>query len=121
MRIAFGNPGATIPELHRAAAILALGNRAFEIAIVEWVILDLDGQALVVRIERGSARYRPGLEHAIEFEPEIVMQPRRIVALDDEAQPLPLRDSRFAGRLGGQAEVAFCAIGSETAFVHWAL
>ena len=49
--IALGLPIAAVPELHGAAAILALGNRAFEIAVVERMILDLDRQAFV----RGSS------------------------------------------------------------------
>ena len=68
MRIAFGNPVPTVPQLHRATAILTLGNSALEIAILERMVLDLDRQALVVRIERGTSRHRPGLEDAVEFE-----------------------------------------------------
>ena len=49
----FGLPVAAVPELDRAAAILALGDGAFEIAIVERMVFDLDRQALVVGIERG--------------------------------------------------------------------
>ena len=47
----FSLPVATVPKLNRATAILALGNRALEIAIWQRVILDLDGQALVRRVE----------------------------------------------------------------------
>ena len=50
---AFGLPVAAVPELHRAAAILALGDGALEVAIVERMILDLHRQPLVVR---GRAR-----------------------------------------------------------------
>ena len=46
-------PGAAIPELHGAAAVLALRDVAFEIAVIERVILDLDRQPLVVGVERG--------------------------------------------------------------------
>ena len=52
-------PGAAIPQLHGAAAILAFWNRAFEVAIVERMVFDLDGEALVFRIERGAAGHRP--------------------------------------------------------------
>ena len=52
-------PIAAVPELHRAAAILALRDRAFEVAVVERMILDLDREALVVRIERRSLGHRP--------------------------------------------------------------
>ncbi len=52
---AFRLPVAAIPQHHRATAILTLWNRAFEVAIVERVILDLDldldRETLVVRIE----------------------------------------------------------------------
>jgi hypothetical protein len=91
MRIAFGNPVAPVPQLHRAAAVLALGDGALEIAIVERVVLDLDGQALVVRITRGPARHGPGLEDAVELEAEVVVQAGRVVALDHET---PLRGRR---------------------------
>ena len=67
-----------------AAAIFALGDRPFEVAIFQRVVLDLDSEALVVRIERGPPRHRPGFEHAVEFEAEVVMQPRSVVFLDHE-------------------------------------
>src|SRR3981189_2114169 len=84
VRIALGQPVAAIPELHRAAAILALGNGALEVAVVERMVLDLDRQPLVVRIERGAAGHCPRLEGAVEFESKVVMQARGVVALDDE-------------------------------------
>src|SRR5581483_7340723 len=37
-------PSAAVPELHRAAAILAFRNGAFEIAVVERMVLDFDGK-----------------------------------------------------------------------------
>src|SRR5688572_21729284 len=45
-------PVATVPELHGAAAVLAGGNRALEVSILERMILDLDRQPLLRRIER---------------------------------------------------------------------
>ncbi len=57
--VAFRLPIAAVPELHRAAAILTLRNRPFEIAIVQRVILDLDREALVGGIKRRTARDRP--------------------------------------------------------------
>src|SRR5436190_8151284 len=49
---AFGLPIAAVPQLNSAAAILALRNRAFEIPIVEGMILNFHRQPLVMRIER---------------------------------------------------------------------
>ena len=41
-------PVAAVPQHHRAATVLALGDRAFEVAVVERVILDLDRQPTIV-------------------------------------------------------------------------
>src|SRR5262249_38909851 len=48
--LAFRRPQTPIPKLHGAPAVLAVRNRAFEIAIVERVILHLDREPLVARI-----------------------------------------------------------------------
>ena len=85
-------PIAAVPELHRAAAILILRNRAFEIAVVERMVLDLDREPLVMRVERRSSRDGPGFEHAVEFQPEIVVQARCGMLLDHEAALLGRRD-----------------------------
>src|SRR5260221_8782125 len=80
-------PGAVIPEQHRAAAILTPRNDALEIAIVERMVLDMDGKALLAGIEARALGNRPALEDAVELEAEIVMQPRRRMLLDDKAPP----------------------------------
>jgi hypothetical protein len=56
--VAFGLPIAAIPQHHRAAAILAFPDGTFEIAVVERMILDLNGKTLVVRIERRFLEWR---------------------------------------------------------------
>ena len=62
-------------------------------------------------IERRALGHRPGLEHAVELEAEVVVQPRRVMLLDDEAQLRAGRDRGLARRLGGLVEVALGAIG----------
>src|SRR3546814_13038983 len=56
--------------------------------------------------------HRPALEHAVRFEPEIVMEPCRVMLLDDEAMPsltfLAFRD--LARGFGGQLEIALLPI-----------
>ena len=89
------------------------GNGAFEIAVIERMIFDLHRQPLVVRIERGAARDRPGFEDAVEFQPEIVVQPRRVMLLDHEAPPLRRRHLRLAAGLGGLFEIPLLSIGGE--------
>ena len=44
-------PIAAVPQHDRAAAILTLGNRPFEVAIIERMIFDLDRKALVMGVE----------------------------------------------------------------------
>ena len=66
-------PVAAVPELDRAAAVLALRDGPFEIAIIQGVIFDLDREPFVCWIQRWPARHRPGLEHAIQLETQIVV------------------------------------------------
>ena len=40
--IALGRPETTIPQLNSAPTVLAFGNSAFEIAIIEGMIFDFD-------------------------------------------------------------------------------
>src|SRR6202011_4603490 len=111
-------PIAAVPELHRATAILVLRNRAFEIAVVERMVLDLDREPLVMRVERRSSRDGPGFENTVEFEPQIVVQPRRVMLLDDEAALLGRGDLDVAGGLRGLFEISLLAIGGELSRRH---
>ena len=83
--LSFRLPVAAVPQHDRAAAILAFRDRAFEIAVVERMIFHLDRKALVVRIERRAFGHRPGFEDAVELKPQVVVQPRGVMFLDDEA------------------------------------
>ena len=106
-----GLPVAAVPQLHRAAAILVLR---------EWCLRSrrsrADGPrprppAACLRIERGSARHRPGLEDAVEFQPQVVVQPRRGVLLDHEAPLLRRRHLDVARRLRRLLEIALLPVG----------
>jgi hypothetical protein len=55
--VARRRPGSPVPEHHCAAAIFALRNRAFEGALGEGMILDMNGEPLVRRIEARAARH----------------------------------------------------------------
>lgn len=85
MGISLGRPGAMIPDQNCAGAILSFWNRALESTIIKRMILDMDGQAFLARHEAWPARYRPTFQDAIEFEAEIIMQPRGSMFLHDEA------------------------------------
>ena len=58
VRIAFRDPVAAVPQLHRAAAILALRDGALEVAVVERMVLDLDRQPLD-RADRATGPWSP--------------------------------------------------------------
>src|SRR2546429_379706 len=78
-----GGPGAAIPE-HDEAGAVAFGNHAFELAVREWMILDVHGEPLRLRIERGTLGDRPRQQHAVVLEPEVVVQMARQMLLDAE-------------------------------------
>jgi hypothetical protein len=67
-----------------------------EVAIVERMILDLHREPPVVGIERWSLGDRPGLEHAVELKPEVVMQPPRATILLSPLGSAVLEKSRLA-------------------------
>ena len=114
-----GFPIAAIPELHGAAAILALWNGAFEIAIVQRMIFHLHRQPLVMRIERGTLRHCPGFEDSVELQPQIVMQARRGVFLDHKPPALRRHDRGVAAGLCGLFEIPLFSIGGEVSERHY--
>src|SRR5580698_2037075 len=109
----FGDPEPPIPQLHRTAAVLALGDGALKVPIVEWMIFDLDSLPFIGWIDRRPARHRPRFEHPVEFEPQIVVQPARGVFLYDEAQLPRRRHGLLTARLRGLGEVALLTIFGE--------
>ena len=114
VRVFVRRPGALVPDHHRAAAILALGDDALELVVFDRMIFDVDGEPLVAGHEARPARHRPAHHHAIEFKPQIVMQPRGVVLLDDVAALLAAGlPASLAARLGSLAEVAFLPVGPE--------
>ena len=66
--VALGLPIAAIPQHDRTAATLPFRDRALEIAVVEQVVLDFDGELLVMWIARWSLGYGPEFENATELE-----------------------------------------------------
>src|SRR3984893_16499812 len=108
--VAFGLPISAVPELNRPAAIFALGDRSLEVPIIEWMILDLDREPLVMGIERWDAGDGPRFKDTIELKSKIVMQPRCRMLLDDEPPPIGGGDLRLATWLCGLAEIPLRAV-----------
>src|SRR5260370_28150866 len=79
----FGSPSTSIPEHDGTASILAFRNYAFERAVVERMIFHLRSQSFYGRIERRSLGHGPGQKHAAPLQPEVVMQIRRCMFVND--------------------------------------
>src|SRR5271167_3187658 len=75
---------ATVPHDYLAGAIVALGNDALEISVLDRMVLDHHGEPLVGGIERRSLRHRPRAQHALHLETEVVMEPGGRVLLHDK-------------------------------------
>src|ERR1700753_711904 len=91
-----GVVGAGVPDDHLAAAVLALRYRALEAAVLQWMVFGVDRQV----IDRGSVgqvlRHGPRHQHAVAFEPEVVMQSASVMLLDHEG--ITVTGSRFGAR-----------------------
>jgi len=105
-------PGPVVPDHDGAAAVLTGGNGTLEGAVVERMVLDVDGEAPVGGIEAWSSRYRPALEDAGQLQPEIVVQATCRVLLDHEAVARALV-GHVSRRLGSPVEPPLSLIGGE--------
>src|SRR5690606_15889134 len=118
-RIPLGAVDASIPEHDRPAAVLTRRDDAFELAVLERVVLGRDGEAALFGVEARALRHRPRLEHAVDLEAQIVVQAPRIVFLDAEhagfagAPRRPDLVPRAPAGLGGPVEVALLPVRRE--------
>ena len=102
-------PHAGVPDDHRPAAIFALGDDALEVDIFERMVLGLDRQPLVGRVERRALRHGPALQHAADLQPQIVVVGRRVMLVHDEA--VACRLDGAAGRLRRLGKVPLGSVG----------
>src|SRR5207249_9255307 len=82
--------GAAIPDLDRARAILALRDLPLERRVLQRMVLHMNGEMLLARLERHALRHRPAEQRPVLLQPEVVVEPPRVVALDDEDRLLRL-------------------------------
>ncbi len=101
------NPLTAVPDDDGAGAVVVGRDHALEVHVVDGVVLDVHRQPLVGRIRRRPLRHGPGLQHAVELEPKVVVSPARGVLLHDE--PLAARQG-CAERLRGSIRLSLCAI-----------
>ena len=108
-----GPPAPEIPDDHGAGPVVPLGDHAFEVGVLDRVVLHLHREPLLGRVERGSLGHRPREQHAAPLEAQVVVEPARRVLLHHE-QARAIGAVR-AERLGRAICVAFGAIGAQTA------
>ena len=110
-RLRLGGPGAPVPDDDVAAAVLALRDHALEVEVLDRVVFHVHGHAPGARVERRTLGHGPRDEDAVDLQPEVVVQPGRAVALDDEPPgPRGRARDRPAGRLGRLPEVALALV-----------
>src|SRR6476661_2693235 len=77
--LALGCPETTIPEHDGPATILTFRDGAFEVTIIEGMVLRFDGKTPGLGIERGTLGHRPGLENALHLKAQVkVKSPCRV-------------------------------------------
>ncbi len=103
-----GLPGAPVPDDDVAGAVLLGGDDSFEVEVLDRVVLDVDGHAPDLAVEGGALGDGPADENALDLEPEVVVEPRGSVALDDE--PPGGAGQVRRRRFGGLAEVTLAAV-----------
>ena len=77
-------PGAAVPHDHVTAAVLTRRDHPLEVEVFDRMILNVDRGPLQVRIEGRALGHSPAHEHAVDLEPEVVVQPAGAVPLHHE-------------------------------------
>src|SRR3954452_6470990 len=78
-----------VPDLDGAGAVVPGRDLALEGGVVDRVVLDVDGERPLPRLERDTLRNGPRGERPVPLEPEVVVEAARVVPLDDEDRLLP--------------------------------
>lgn len=110
-RIVQRRPGASVPDDDIAGAVVPLGDAAFEIGIVQRMVLNLHREPLHRRVEARPLGHRPALQGAIQLQAEVVVQAAGVVLLDAIAeQPGAVLARLAAAGLRGLAEIALAGV-----------
>src|ERR1022692_1628071 len=111
---------AVIPDGDEPAAVLAFADIALEAAVLQRVILGMDGKMVRCRVLGNSLWQCPGDQDAVMLKPEIPVQRPRMVLLDDERRRglalLPAR-ARCPHRLRGPGGIALCPVSGQRGVV----
>ena len=64
--------------------MLALGDAPLEAAVLERVVLGVHGEVVAARVPGQAPRQRPGQQHAVVLQPQVPVEPPRVMLVDDE-------------------------------------
>ena len=98
-------PGALVPQHHDAGAV-AVGDDAFECAVLDGMILDVHRQPLVRRIDGRAFGHGPRQQDAVVLEAQVVVQMAGQVLLDAEKERRPAFFGAFGSAPGGSGDTA---------------
>ena len=118
VRIALGGPCSLVPEHNRTASIFALRDCPFEAAVGEGMIFRSYCQSLVCRVEASAFSHRPTQQHAIQLQPEIVVETGRIVFLDQISKAVSARLYSAGRGLAGFSEIALALVFFESHIIR---
>lgn len=71
--IAGSGPLARVPAAHRASAMLTVQNFSLETRVRERMVRNVNCKSFLGRIQARPLGHSPTFEHAVEFQPEVVM------------------------------------------------
>ena len=96
--------GAAVPDAHRPGAVLALRDLPLEAAVLERVVLDVDGEMVLPLVQRQALGNGPRHEDAVALQAEVPVQRPGVVLLDHERgwpAPRSARPRRASGTGSG--------------------
>ena len=99
--------GAFVPDQDLARAVVALGDLAMKVDVVERVVLDVDREVVLLRVGRHPFRDRPGDQHAVLLKAEVPVQAPGVVLLNDKAWRPGCFPGHPAARFRGLLEIPF--------------
>ena len=104
------HPLAAVPYDDTAGAVVPLRDYPLEVAVLDRMVLDAHGEALVDHVVRRALRHRPRFEHAVHLHSQVEVEMTRRVLVHDEEPPRDDRDGadRLRRRIGGAFGAVRC-------------
>src|SRR5262249_13590963 len=107
--------GAAVPDDAVPGSVFPVRDATLEVAVDEWVVLGLHGQALLGRVVARPLGGGPARQDAVGLEPHVVVETRGVVLVDHETRRSGRRACCAASgrRLRGAGKIALRRVGRE--------